>query len=123
MTSPNDKPVGDGLAEVMGLLGKATPRNWYVGETLRAEALAVVGDGDSVVCEFPDRIGGAEDDAAAIAAAVNYLRSHGEAIRELVEADREYDEAIATHGISSRWAIEATERRRAALAKFTEPRP
>lgn len=62
------------------MTSKHTPGPWMVGETLRAESLAVIGDGDSVVCEFPCRLGAAVDaDARLIAAAPELL----EALEEL----------------------------------------
>lgn len=57
-------------------MSKFTPGPWMVGETLRAESLAVIGDGDSVVCEFPSRLGAAVDaDARLIAAAPDLLEA------------------------------------------------
>lgn len=46
------------------------------------------------------------------------LRQARAAVAELVAADLAFDEAVAAHGISSRWAVEANERRAAALAPF-----
>jgi hypothetical protein len=66
-----------------------TPGPWEVGETLRADELAVIGDGDSVVCEFPDRIGASVDaDARLIAAAPCLL----DALQRLNSATRRYME-------------------------------
>lgn len=68
---------------------KGTPGPWEVGETLSAEALAVIGDGDSVVCEFPDRLGASVDaDARLIAAAPELL----EALTKMVERITYYAE-------------------------------
>ena len=95
MTSANDKPVGDGLAEVMGLLGKATPGPWrecghdrggcvcgLIFSEPADAAVAITAIHDD---ELPKPMPGVpQANMQAIAAAVNYLRSHGEAIRELV---------------------------------------
>lgn len=48
---------------------KWTPGKWFVGPRLSNGELAVIGDEDSVVCLFTDRIGGVEEDANLIAAA------------------------------------------------------
>lgn len=89
----------DGLAEVMGLLRRPEDKSLVGADLADARNLAAV-------------------------AAVNYLRSHGEAIRELVEADRAYDAAMAQRERidgGTRF-MDAKRRRSAALAKFPEPR-
>lgn len=57
-------------------------------------------------------------------AAVNYLRSHGEAIRELVEAANRLSLARIAE-VERGVAVKRSDyaRLNAALAKFTEPRP
>jgi hypothetical protein len=51
-----------------------TPGRWYVGCTLSDGTRCVVGDGDSVVCTFPDRSGPTyREDARLIAAAPELL--------------------------------------------------
>lgn len=46
-----------------------TPGKWFVGQKVRDGSICVVGDIDSVVCEFGERLGGVEADARLIAAA------------------------------------------------------
>ena len=60
-----------------------------VGETLRADALAVIGDGDSVVCEFPDRLGAAVDADARLIAAAPDLLAFAETFLARIEDDGE----------------------------------
>lgn len=81
---------GGGLAEVLSLLGKATPGEW---RARTEQAIVILGEnaGGFCIAECPH----AGDNAAAIAASVNYLRSHGPAVAELIAADKEYDEARA----------------------------
>jgi hypothetical protein len=130
------------LAEALALLREATPGPWET--SARCDYAThwevcdcggpVEPDGKTkVIAEVQDYCMAAEGDAEAIAAAVNYLRSHGEAIRELVEADKEYDEARTALYESVAWPevpmrqkeqagarmVAARNRRDAALAKFT----
>lgn len=56
-------------------MSEHTPGPWFIGETLEGKSLAVIGDRDSVVCEFPDRLGFSVDaDAQLIASAPELLR-------------------------------------------------
>ncbi len=51
-----------------------TPGPWFVGETLGTRELAVIGDGDSVVCQLTGRAGeSVKQDARLIAAAPDLL--------------------------------------------------
>ena len=60
----------------------------------------------------------------AAVAAVNYLRSHGEAIRELVDAATDAHDFAANAARNSGGELDRRfYRLRAALAKFPEPRP
>lgn len=134
MTTERNAQGVDGLAEVMELIREATPGPWETASSCEYATHwevcdcggAFEPDGKTkVIAVVQDYCTAAEGDAAAIAAAVNYLRSHGEAIRELVEADREYDAAMAQRARidgGTRF-IDAKRRRAAALAKFPEPRP
>lgn len=121
MTTERNAQGVDGLAEVMGLLGRATPRKWQVlGSLIAAD--------DGVIVRQAAAYDAAPNDLAAIAAAVNYLRSHGEAIRELVEAahrvlDYGLDTDTAMTGGEWTSAMDSRSNLRAALAKFPEPRP
>src|SRR5690606_2576595 len=94
-------PAGGGLAEVLAVLAKATPGPWHGmvrGDYGYGTEGAVNGpDGNELDgAEFTTAGNAAtirgqmrEMDARAIVAAVNYLRSHGEAIAELIEAATE----------------------------------
>ena len=50
----------------------------------------------------------------------NELRKARAAFAELLASDHAFDEAIATYGISSRWAINTDVRRKNALAAVEE---
>lgn len=89
-------PAGGGLAEVLALLDRAWRGKWSVhdagandGGAHEYEVIAA-GDGTS---NFPQATTGVfyadPHDATAACAAVNYLRSHGKAIAELIEAATE----------------------------------
>lgn len=52
-----------------------TPGKWFVGQKVRDGSICVVGDIDSVVCEFGERLGGVEADARLIAAAPELLEA------------------------------------------------
>ena len=86
MTTPNNG--GAALAEVLALLAKATPGEW---KARPEQAIVILGGnaGGFCIADCPH----AGDNSAAICAAVNYLRSHGAAIAELIAADKEYDSA------------------------------
>jgi hypothetical protein len=112
----------------MGLLGKATPGEWPQPTPSRFNT-------DHWIVERPSAPHIAaikrREDANAAVAAVNYLRSHGEAIRELVEkacpiaavAD-DYDEIKHDDDLTDPHITFGMVRAlRAALAKFPEPRP
>ncbi len=63
---------------------KITRGPWFSGFTIRDGARCIVGDGDSVVCEFRDRSGSTlEADARLIAVAPDLL----EACIQLIEAE------------------------------------
>jgi len=115
-------PAGGGLAEVLAVLAKATPGRWETwGEPTHDDPSTKIAAGNAFIATT--LAGNDSNNAAAIIAAVNYLRSHGEAIGELIEADKEYDEArkgyidhCATPEQIDRLS-RAELRRRAALAK------
>jgi hypothetical protein len=144
MTTERNAQGVDGLAEVMGLIRKADFREvrwgWRDDKDAPGSLFHEPRHGHAYALAMCPRYGKDdwEKNAKALAAAVNYLRSHGEAIRELVEADREYDEARAAYSAKAPCGIgesdsrtdddyaplgAAIARRRAALAKFSEPRP
>lgn len=52
-----------------------TPGKWFVGQKVRDGSICVVGDIDSVVCEFGERLGGVEADARLISAAPELLEA------------------------------------------------
>jgi len=59
-----------------------TPGKWFVGQKVRDGSICVVGDIDSVVCEFGERSGGVEEDARLIAAGprmYSYVESRADA--------------------------------------------
>lgn len=88
MTTERNAQGVDGLAEVMGLLDRAfdMPLRW--SENGNIVPLVYTQDCE-IAAVYTDREdNGCPNTAAALIAAVNYLRSHGEAIRELVEAAR-----------------------------------
>lgn len=153
MTTERNAQGVDGLAEVMGLIGDATPGT-FVGHMRQDQSMFVsVGD----PAKGPHAQGDVHmpyEDVAAMVAAVNYLRSHGEAIQELVDAakDARYvglhigrDCALALADLQDAGIYrprcsdgkpsnadarrdvakieESTAKLRAALAKFPEPRP
>jgi hypothetical protein len=129
MTTERNAQGVDGLAEVMGLLGKATPGEWVTwGEPTHDDPSVKIVAGDAFIATTLAR--NDHSNAAAIIAAVNYLRSHGEAIRELAAAASEICDqterwnlaVVAVIGRQPNNGL-GTERLRAALAKFPEPRP
>lgn len=86
-----------------------TPGEWFVGQKVRDGSICVVGDIDSVVCEFGERLGGVEADARLIAAAP-----------ELMEALEPFAHATLTHtGQVIGLMREDFERAIAAIAKAT----
>jgi len=146
MTTERNAQGVDGLAEVMGLLEKATPGEWQhdryapcnegCEDYLDISVWANMGEeGEQFIGNVAFDVA-RPDDCDAICAAVNYLRSHGEAIRELVEAARaaraystipstQFRELIKTMGWdgaedTARFVSRLLD---AALAKFPEPRP
>lgn len=87
---------------------------WFVGQRITGE-LAVVGDRDSVVCDFRGRSPTPYEDARLIAA-----------VPELLAAAREADELLRGMGGMSRnnieqMAAEAMQSLQAAIAKATQP--
>lgn len=141
MTTERNAQGVDGLAEVMGLLRKATPGKWdskvdendYGGWKPMTQEVSIY-SGETLIAHYSldyddyphDNAENAENaaNAEAMAAAVNYLRSHGEAIRELVEAANRLSLARIAE-VERGVAVKRSDyaRLNAALAKFPEPRP
>lgn len=109
-----------------------TPGKWFVGQKVRDGSICVVGDIDSVVCEFGERLGGVEADARLIAAAPELLEALNKltsfVVTDVVESCngnkcREpwcagcFGEEVAEQTI--REAQEALDAARAAIAKAT----
>lgn len=144
MTTERNAQGVDGLAEVMGLLRKATPGKWdskvdendYGGWKPMTQEVSIY-SGETLIAHYSldyddyphDNAENAENaaNAEAMAAAVNYLRSHGEAIRELVEIVRALQTAIRDDLIQNTSDEDSvgvlSDFADAALAKFPEPRP
>ena len=81
---------------------KHTPGPWFVGETLSTRGACIVGDGDSVVCEFDGRHGETvEADARLIAAAPDLL----EALHQLINEANVFEAAPARLLNNARKAI------------------
>lgn len=92
-----------------------TPGKWFVGQKVRDGSICVVGDIDSVVCEFGERLGGVEADARLIAAAPELL----EACMAMLEwDDREKDHAVDFYARMDLCRA-AFDKARAAIAKAT----
>ena len=119
----------DGLAEVMWLLKACAPGEWSVDHyakqifKIRGEMLprggarrCIATIGATTAYENPALDVENEINAQLIVVAVNYLRSHGEAIRELVEA---VIAERATRRMGGHEHADATARVTASLAKFT----
>src|SRR5690606_28943342 len=73
-------PAGGGLAEVLAVLAKATPGEWFQSEPNYHTANIGISGPDYVIADMcADGYGPDTQDAnaAALTAAVNYLRSHG----------------------------------------------
>ena len=112
----------DGLAEVMGLLGKASFGELRWGWRDDPDAPGLIfhepGPGHAYAVAMCPRYG--KDrwdlDAEAIVAAVNYLRKHGEAIAELVEAAKE----VVEDRDEPRFIYGAIDRLDAALAQLSD---
>jgi hypothetical protein len=112
MTTERNAQGVDGLAEVMGLL--AIMRD----ACAKADSAATSAEAKASWAVYDE----ADEKASAI------LRSHGEAIRELVEAahrvlDYGLDTDTAMTGGEWTSAMDSRSNLRAALAKFPEPRP
>lgn len=93
MSRGDAAPAGGGLAEVLAVLAKATAGRWILATSCSWRRIVTEDSRPAIVpCVqqsdgHPDLNAGEDHvNAEAAIAAVNYLRSHGEAIGELIEA-------------------------------------
>lgn len=90
-----------------------TPGPWFGGSTIRDGSYCIVGDGDSVVCEFSNRSGAMMNaDARLIAAAPELLAE----LQNIANAKRFDREAFESDTAFVEWA---RSRARYAIAKAT----